>query len=40
MLIGTPIGMIVGEYIHQPQEKSTALQDGTPESSLGLGTST
>ena len=29
MLIGTPIGMIVGEYIHQPQEKSTALQDGT-----------
>ena len=29
MLIGTPIGMIVGEYFYQPQEKSTVLQDGT-----------
>ena len=29
MLIGTPIGMIVGEYFYEPQEKSTALQDGT-----------
>ena len=29
MLIGTPIGMIVGEYFYQPQEKSAVLQDGT-----------
>ena len=29
MLIGTPIGMIVGEYFYQPQEKSGVLQDGT-----------
>ena len=28
MLIGTPIGMIVGEYIYQPQEKSVIIQDG------------
>ena len=29
MLIGTPIGMIVGEYFYQPQEKSSIIQDGT-----------
>lgn len=29
MLIGTPIGLMLGEYFYQPQEKSTVLKDGT-----------